>query len=133
MKIGLVVALLAASAQAVAVPIEQQAQAPQYDEPNEPVAPWGIPDLLSAGYSAIQYIQKVFGEVSAEYKKGTPVAKIVDQVIPQIFPEAKLLKRTPIVNEKTIRQGAIKARSQFGPYRLVGKNVSCRYGIQERC
>jgi hypothetical protein len=116
--ISLVIAI-AATASAAAIP-EQQTQAP--DPPA--VKPYGLTDIFSAGYAALQYLQKVITDAGGDLQKGTPIGDVVGQTVPKIFPEAKLLSKVAVDGPK-IRTSAIKARAQFGPYSLVGKNASC--------
>jgi hypothetical protein len=118
MKALSLVLAVVATASAAAIP-EQQAQAP--DPPA--VKPYGLPDIISAGMAALQYLQKVITDAGGDLQKGKAISDVVGETVPKIFPEAKMLTKINVEGQK-LRTNSVKARAQFGPYSLVGKNAS---------
>lgn len=119
MKVQVLIALCATAQAGVLKGRDPQFSLPKMNFP--PGVTWAT--FIGQGFELYNYATKVFADAKDQYSKGTPIAKVVDEVIPKMVPELKLLKRVQLEGEKTLREGSKKARAYFGPYNLVGKNV----------
>lgn len=110
MKVQLTVALWATAA---------SAQLPSFADITSPFFIEGIS-------KAFDNLMKTLGAASGDFFAGTPLPVIFDQTLPKILTEVKLLKKTELEPANPIRAGSVTAKAAYGPYVLVGKNVSLR-------
>jgi len=110
MKLQLAVALWATTA---------NAQLPSFADITSPFFIEGIS-------KAFDNLMKTLGTASGDFFAGTTLPVIFDQTLPKILTEVKLLKKTELEPANPIRAGSVTAKAAYGPYVLVGKNVSLR-------
>jgi hypothetical protein len=128
MKVQILFALCATAQAGILKGREPQFSLPKMNFP--PGVTWQT--FIGQGFEIYNYATKVIAEAKDQYAKGTPIAKVIDDVVPKFVPELKLLRREQLEGEKTLRPGSKKARAYFGPYNLVGKNVGAVFYLN-RC
>jgi hypothetical protein len=120
MKTGIVLGLLIATT---------TAQTPAGGRP-----PSEFGNIIGSLQAMFASISKALTDAGIQIMNGTPANVVFEQTLPKIFPEAKLLNRIDLPATDAIRPGVKRARASFGPYVLVGKNVStpARKGIDSQ-
>jgi hypothetical protein len=124
MRSQLTFALCMAAASAAAI---QQADPPASaaQKPANALPPsFDVGNLISTLTSTWNYLTKTLSDAGDELKKGASFSVVLDHTLPKILPEAKLFNRIELPQDRPIRPEAKKAKATFGPYTLVGKNVS---------
>ena len=91
-----------------------------------PQLPSDIPfgNLIAAISASFNNLTKILLEATNDFRSGAPLPVIFDHAVPKVLTGVKLHRRTVMHPEKRIRAGSITAKSAFGPYVLVGKNVN---------
>jgi hypothetical protein len=141
MKSSLIIALCAAAGSHAMTLDRRQAPgtAPKPSGKGVPKgAPKGLPgamtspefgSLIGGAMSLINSISKTMTQAKTDLQKGKPLGQVFDETLPKIIEEAKLHTRAETDKENLMRSDSKKMRATFGPYRLVGKNVSPIYHI----
>jgi hypothetical protein len=103
--------------------------------PNIPKGILNNPDIgnmIAALSQAYAPFMKVMGEATDEFKTGAPLGVVVDHTLPKLLSAADLHTRVAVTDGKTLRPNSKKGKASFGPYTLVGKNVSSWRDIGRR-
>jgi hypothetical protein len=132
MKPALIIALCA-TAGSHAITLDRRQAPGTAPKPSGKGAPKGLPvgmsspefgSLIGSAMSLINSISKSLTQAKSDLQKGKPFGQVFDETLPKIVEQAKLHTRAETDKENLLRSDSKKMRATFGPYRLVGKNVS---------
>jgi hypothetical protein len=81
-------------------------------------------NIIGSLMAMFSSLNSTLTDAGNQIRNGTPPSVVFDQTLPKVLPEARLLRRIELPSDNAIRPMAKRARASFGPYVLVGKNVS---------